>query len=731
MIRILVCLSSLILLTGGSSVQAGEFDWPFWRGPQQNGISTEKNLPDEWNPEGGEGSNLVWKREDLGTRSTPIVMNGKLYTLCRDKPGTKEEAEKVVCLNAATGETLWESRYGVYLSDVPAERVAWSSVVADPETGHVFALGVCGLFKCLDGETGDELWSRSLHEEYGLLSTFGGRTNFPVVHENHVIISSVVIGWGDMAKPAHRFIAFDKRNGQPVWFNGTRLLPEDTTYSAPVLTTFNGEAAMVFASGDGGVHAFQPRTGKPLWFYNVSGRGINTTPLVVGDRVFCGHSEENLDDTKMGALFAIDGTQSGDITTRGEIWRTKELFVGKSAPLLINDRLYAVDDRAKLHIVNPETGESIAEQRLGTQMRNSPIYADGKIYTCSLNGRWYILKPTDEGVEVVHQLRLDGECDASFAVSAGRIYVPLSSALYCIGKPDVEPARDPVEPAAVEAPVEDTTPAQLQIVPVEVLLRPGEQQPFHIRMYNAKGQWVRNAQFDIDNVQFEVDGPGYFDNVRGIYSIPASHREHSAVTIKASANGATGTARIRVVPPLDWSFDFDSGKVPITWIGARYRHIAIDYDLYTKLKQENPLAARMYIYLTTDFTNFARSESVYDDSTPARQWSALLGFLQMRDEGEKPKTVDEARQKLGLALQHLTAEKVLSDVEWTTWERDLDGKKFTEPRLKVTRGERTVDGNGVMVKISTIPKGARSRGWMGPRRPERVYDPGRRAGNDD
>ncbi len=319
MTRILQSLASLTIVTWVSSAPANEFDWTNWRGPQQNGISTERNLPDDWNPDGGDGSNLVWKREDLGTRSSPIVMDGKLYVLCRDQPGTKQEAEKVVCVDAATGETIWENRYGVYLTDVPAERIAWSAVVGDPESKSVFALGVCGLFKCLDADTGEERWSHSMHEEYGVLSTFGGRTNFPIVHENHVIISAVVIGWGDMAKPAHRFIAFDKRNGQPVWFNGTRLLPEDTTYSSPVLTAFNGEAAMVFASGDGAVHAFQPRTGKPLWFYNVSSRGINTTPLVVGDRVYCGHGEENLDDTRMGALFALDGTLSGDITTRGEI----------------------------------------------------------------------------------------------------------------------------------------------------------------------------------------------------------------------------------------------------------------------------------------------------------------------------------------------------------------------------------------------------------------------------
>src|SRR5262245_22639669 len=68
-------------------------DWPAWRGPQQNSVSTEKGLVDKWNPKD------PWKRSDLGTRSTPIVMHGKLYALVRDKPGTENEGEKVVCVD--------------------------------------------------------------------------------------------------------------------------------------------------------------------------------------------------------------------------------------------------------------------------------------------------------------------------------------------------------------------------------------------------------------------------------------------------------------------------------------------------------------------------------------------------------------------------------------------------------------------------------------------------------
>ena len=161
-------------------------DWPNWRGPEYNGTSREKGLPETWSTE---GENLLWRKEEYATRATPIVMNGKIYTVCRAFPETTMEGEKVVCADAATGALIWESVHNIFLSDAPAERVGWSSVCGDPATGKIYLLGLGSHFQCLDGETGKVLWEHSMSEEYGMLSTYGGRTNFPVVFEDLVIVA--------------------------------------------------------------------------------------------------------------------------------------------------------------------------------------------------------------------------------------------------------------------------------------------------------------------------------------------------------------------------------------------------------------------------------------------------------------------------------------------------------------------------------------------------------------
>jgi outer membrane protein assembly factor BamB len=703
----LTCLVALLCSLAGSGfaddkVTVDPLDWPYWRGPEMNGISREKNLPSSWSPE---GENLVWKSAELGTRSTPIVLRGKLYTLCRDQPATLQEAEKVVCADANTGEILWETPFNVFLTDVPDTRVGWSSVVGDPETGHIFAQGVCGLFLCLDGESGDVLWSRSLSEEFGLLSTYGGRTNFPILHENLVIISGVVIGWGEMARPAHRILAFDKRNGACVWFQSTRPLPEDTTYSGPVLTVINGQAQFIIGSGDGAVYSLQPRTGKVLWKYEVSLRGINTAPIAVGNMILCGHSEENLDDTKMGALFAVDASLSGDITKTGELWRTKEQFIGKTQPMVLGERVYSVDDSGNFFVNDLKTGQILNKQKLGTMGRGSPVYGDGKFYCADATGRWSIFEPTEKGLKRIHQLRLDAEINGSPIISHGRIYLPTETMMYCIGSKDPQSVADPLpEMPTEEPPGSEDKPTQALLVPVESLLKPGEKQQYQVFLYNERGQYLGVA--DAGDVKYTITGKATIDAAGKL--VTEAGGEHQAVLVQAEVQGLKAAARARVVPEFPWSFSFDEAVVPITGVGLRYRHIGLDFDLYQSLKKDDLLAARLYIFLTTQFTNFPAPVAKLDDSTPANVWTGFKRYLGVL---ESVITQSSGQAKLDPSLQRLKDAGVIASWEWTGTEEAGEGR--LGPQLQVTKANRKVTGNGVMCKITTIPKGTRSQGWMG------------------
>ncbi len=499
----------------GVAVQAATpdpMDWPNWRGPQQNRVSTEKGLIDKWNPEGGQGSNLLWKKKELAGRSTPIVLRGKLYTIVRDQAATANEREMVVCADAATGDIIWKHPFNVYLSEVPADRVGWSSVVGDPETGRIYAQGVCGYFCCLEGDTGKLVWDHSLHEELGLISTFGGRTHTPVVFEDSVLISAVIVGWGDepkwgrMALPAHRVMCFDKATGELRWLNGTSISPYDTTWETPTVTPIAGQQEMVFSSGDGGVWALQPRTGKAIWNFPFARAGINVSPLVTPDgKVYTSQGAENLFGSSMGSVVALDGTQKGNLTDK-ELWRKFEVMANTCSPVIYDGRLYIVDEGAKMYVFDAKSGKQITKQKLGNTARSTPLVADGKLYFCSGNGKWWVLKPTDRGLDTVDQVDLPEGCESSPIVSHGRIYLSTPEYMYCIGSKDAHPEADPLPPAPKEAPITDHKISTVQVVPCDVLLSPGESQKFKARFFNALGQALQSV--DASKAQFSVDGPG-------------------------------------------------------------------------------------------------------------------------------------------------------------------------------------------------------------------------------
>ncbi len=570
-----------------SSPKPDPLDWTMWRGPEQNGISRETGLVDRFDPESGE--NVLWRNEEAGGISTPVIMNGRLYTLVRHKPDTKGEQEKVLCLDAASGEKLWESRHNVYLSGVPAERVGWSCVVADPQTGRIYVQGVNGYFQCLDGATGREIWSRSMHEQFGLLSTYGGRTNTPALFEDLIIVHSVVVGWGDTAIPAHRFIAMNKANGEVRWVSGTTLRPEDTTFGTPVITVLGGEAAMVFGSSDGSIWAFQPRTGKPIWNFRMSRRGINITPVVHNDVVYASQGEVTLDNRTVGSVAAIKGIGKGDITETNAKWLVKGVAAGKSSPLLVDGRLYVADDGANLFAFDAETGKRIGTRPtklFGRVLSSSPVWADGKIQIMPISAL-DILQPTDNGLKSLFKTRINTPAIiiGSPAISHGRIYLPTPIGLYCLGKKDQKPAASDRPALPQEKPAgENDQPAWVQVVPAEALLRPGERQQFSVRLFNDRGQFLKESA-----AEFSVTGIGEIDQ-QGVYTSPTTMR-HAPATVVAKVGELSGNARIRVVPPLPWKFDFDDidlaadsktgrteGEPPLTWVGARYRHKVRDVD---------------------------------------------------------------------------------------------------------------------------------------------------------
>ena len=290
-------LAALFLTWSASSLHA---QWESWRGPLGSGYSDGTEYVSKFSLE---GENILWSKP-IGGRSTPVIHNGNVYMLCIGGEGINAH-ERLVCFNAETGDVKWISDFNVFHTTIPGPRVGWASPCVDPATGNIFIHGVQGLFRCYTPE-GKIVWSRSLTEDNGRISGYGGRTHTPVVDGDLVILSFLNSSFGPQGPGKHRYMACDKKTGEIVWWADPGGKPYDTTYSTPVVTTIHGVRALICPAADGAIHALKVRTGEKIWTYRLSKRGFNVSPVVVGNKLFIAHSEENLDTTHKGTVACIN-----------------------------------------------------------------------------------------------------------------------------------------------------------------------------------------------------------------------------------------------------------------------------------------------------------------------------------------------------------------------------------------------------------------------------------------
>src|SRR5262245_13371782 len=470
---LLLTFVSLTLTNGAPAA-----NWSSWRGPEQNGVSRERDLPEKWALASKE--NLVFAANH-GSITTPIVQDGQVYLLGKTGKGPTQQ-ETVMALDADTGKLLWEHKFNVWHSDIVEDRLGFTHVAADPETGYVYAHTTSGMFYCYD-KTGKVVWARSMTEEFGRVTGYGGRVTSPVVDEDKVILSMVCGSWGELTVGNTRLVAFDKRTGKVIWWGSGNYRVKDTYYATPVVAVINGIRTIISGGGDGCVHAFKVRTGEKLWSYQFEdgGGAVNCSPVVQGNKVWIGHGEENVGNGTQGRLICLDASQ----VVKGApklVWQHDGIKCKFAAPILHEGLLYVCDDAGKLYCIEAATGgEPLWTFAYGRNTKGSPVWADGKIYVSEVDSKFHILKPSREGCTRLHELRFRPpagtfapvELHGAPTVVNGRVYFTTTRQLICIGKKDHKTPADKI-PEGAKEPTEVGAAAYLQVVPSDVSLKPGE-----------------------------------------------------------------------------------------------------------------------------------------------------------------------------------------------------------------------------------------------------------------
>lgn len=643
---------AIVLLVVASCRTAGAQEtggWHHWRGPHQNGISDEKGLAETWQPG---GANHLWDVA-LSGRGTPVAAGDRVYAL-----GYRGEdadlREVLVCLDAATGRPLWEEGFSDFLSDIIYDRYAIGSPALDDETGNVYVMTSAGIFACFSAD-GKPIWRHSMMESFGRMTFPNGRTGSPLIVGDRVIVRCITSNWGAQGAAQDRFYAFDKRTGQLVWASSPGERPQDNSFALPLLARVHGKWVLYTAEGSGNLVCFNALTGEPIWRYKVAAGGLNASVVLTKDAVVAIHDSENLDSSESGRMVAVRvgaepkaGTTDPVVLDRSsELWR-QSLSSVSSSPVLVGDRIYQVTKVGELACVDAGTGKILWQKKLARdQLHASPLYGDGRLYVPMQDGTFYILRPSDTGAEELCKVKLAGECLGAPSVFRGRIFVLTTEKLYCFGKPG--PAA-PEEAAPQVGPPD--APVALQIVPSEVLLRPGQKATFTVYGIDATGdrtgvigadkiKWVKYIP-PTAKVRSEMNGEF---NAAGEL-VAAATQQPSAGAFQATSGTMTGVIRGRVLPDLPLKEDFEGFAIavaheteagvnfaypPLPWIGARFRWEVRELEGQKVLTKtlDNVLFQRAMTFIGhPDMKNYTVEADVMGDGS--RRTLSSVGLIAQR-----------------------------------------------------------------------------------------------------
>ena len=633
--RLLLVLSFVVAALAAPGAVLTGSDWPEWRGAERTGTSTESPLPSSWSPS---GENLAWKAP-YGGRSSPVVFGNHLYLQNTSGTGANMQ-ERLMALDADTGKVLWEHKYNVFGSDVPPHRIAWASPAVDPATGNVFAISANGLLMSFS-PAGKLLWERSLAEEFGMWTTHGGRMSSPVIDGDQLIVSGLTFLWGEHAGGAHRFISFDKGTGQALWMRAPEGRPTDTIYANPYIADVGGMRTFFSGGSDGAMHALKAATGEPVWHWPVSQRGLNTAALMIGPDVIVTHSEENLPGiSEMGMLAAVPAGSKGTLTDKDARWLIRGVQAGYASPVSDGERIYILDNGGVLMAFDVKDGRQLWHQPLGTIAKASPVLADGKLYigtenTGDAGGKFYIVRPHADKAEILDQDWLgtpqkSEQIIASPIVARGRVYVTSMDALYAIGPKTTTStprgAGTPVVPAPGTGPV-----ATVLVTPTELTIKPGESIALKTLAFDAQGRPLAapgEATWTLDGLKGTLES--------GRFTADAASGAQAG-SVKAAIGAVSGAARLRVIPDLPWTFDFESGgdTPPAQWIDAtgKFAVRALDGNRVLVKLAQNPFAfakRTRAFFGPPDFSNYTTEAEVR--TIEKRRQMADVGIVAQRYE---------------------------------------------------------------------------------------------------
>jgi outer membrane protein assembly factor BamB len=388
-------------------------DWPWWRGPNRNGIADPKQTPPlKWS----DRENILWKSAVPGRgHGSPTVVGDQVFLATADH---ETEIQSVLCFDRKSGKQLWQTevhRGNFETKGNKKASLASSTVACDGKRLFINFLNNGAVYTTALSRDGQKLWQTRI-TDYVIHQGYGSS---PVVYESLVIVSADNKGGGAMA-------GLERATGKIVW---KRERPKTPNYSSPIILTLTGRPQLLMTGCDF-VTSLEPLTGKEIW--EIKGATTECVTSTVTDgtvMITSGGYPKN-------HVSAVRADGSGKVA-----WENGTRVYVPS--MLIRDGyLYAVTDAGMAVCWKCDTGKEVWKNRLGGAFSASPALVGHLFFATNEAGKTYIFKATPESFEIVAENQLGDEVLPTPTICGSRIYMRVAhldkgqrrEMLYCIGK---------------------------------------------------------------------------------------------------------------------------------------------------------------------------------------------------------------------------------------------------------------------------------------------------------
>ena len=419
--RMTVCLLALLAGAAVAAVPVSAENWPNWRGPTRDGVSSETGLPVEWDTQ----RNIAWKLEmPAWSGSTPVIWNERIFI----NVAVDDDNIELWALDRTDGAVLWQRHLSDGNRRLQKQNMSSPSPVTDGES--VWVMTGTGILTAFDFE-GNQLWRRDIQESYGRFGLNWGYASSPLLHAGALYVPVL---HGMRTDDPSYLLRIDAATGDTVWrverpTQARRESPD--SYITPALLRYDGVTEIVVTGGDA-VTGHDPETGEELWRadgLNPRREGhyrIVASPVVHDGVIYA--------PTRIRPMLALRPGGRGDVLETHVLWRTDD---GPDVPTPVSDGeyLYVVNDRGIVFVMDAKTGEPVygpERLRRGTYSA-SPVLADGKIYVTNEDGVTSVFRDGPE-FELMAENDFDDYCLSSPAISDGQIFIRTTGYLYAIGE---------------------------------------------------------------------------------------------------------------------------------------------------------------------------------------------------------------------------------------------------------------------------------------------------------